>query len=37
VLADYNKLYAEDVAKFREEVRKLNVQLLPDVEPLEIK
>jgi photosystem II stability/assembly factor-like uncharacterized protein len=37
VLADYNRLYAEDVAKFREEVRKLNVQLLPDVEPLEIK
>jgi hypothetical protein len=37
VLADYNRLFAEDVARFREEVRKLNVQLLPDVEPIEIK
>jgi photosystem II stability/assembly factor-like uncharacterized protein len=37
VLADYNKLFAEDVARFREDVRKLNVQLLPDVEPIEIK
>ena len=36
VLVDYNRLFAEDVAKFREEVRKLNVQLLPDLEPIEI-
>jgi photosystem II stability/assembly factor-like uncharacterized protein len=35
VLADYNKLFAEDVARFREEVRKLNVQLLPDLEPIQ--
>ena len=37
VLADYNRLFAEDVARFREDVRKLNVQLLPEVEPIEFK
>ena len=36
-LADLNKLFAEDVAKFREEVRKQNLVLLPDVTPLELK
>ena len=37
VLADYNRLFAVDVAQFREEVRKQNVQLLPELEPIEIK
>ncbi|HEY0139679.1 MAG TPA: hypothetical protein VGF48_02225 [Thermoanaerobaculia bacterium] len=37
VLDDLNKLFAEDVAKFREEVRKQNVVLLPDAQPIEIK
>ncbi|HUP60409.1 MAG TPA: hypothetical protein VNA69_08330 [Thermoanaerobaculia bacterium] len=34
VIADFNKLFAEDVAKFREEVRKGNVILFPEWEPL---
>ena len=37
ILVDYNRLYSEDVARFREDVRKLNVQLLPDMEPIEIR
>ncbi|HYI12245.1 MAG TPA: hypothetical protein VEK57_24540 [Thermoanaerobaculia bacterium] len=36
VLADFNKLFAEDVAKYREEVRKASVQLLPEVEPIAV-
>jgi photosystem II stability/assembly factor-like uncharacterized protein len=35
-LADYNKLFAEDVAKYREEVRKENVLYLPDAQPITI-
>jgi hypothetical protein len=34
VLADYNKLFAEDVAKYREEVRKSNVTLFGEEPPL---
>jgi photosystem II stability/assembly factor-like uncharacterized protein len=30
VIADFNKLFAEDVAKFREDVRKANLVLLPE-------
>jgi photosystem II stability/assembly factor-like uncharacterized protein len=36
-LAEMNKVFADDVAKFREEVRKQNVVLLPDAQPLELK
>lgn len=36
VLADYNKLFAEDVAKYREEVRKQNVVLLPETGAIDI-
>src|SRR5215212_2939612 len=32
VLADYNKLFAEEVAKYRDEVRKQNLVLLPEYE-----
>ena len=35
VLADYNKLYAEDLAKYRDEVRKQNLVLVPDTTPIE--
>jgi hypothetical protein len=34
VLADFNKLFAEDVAKYREEVRAKNVVLFPQDPPL---
>lgn len=34
VLADYNKLFAEEVAKYRDEVRKQNLVLLPEWPPL---
>ncbi|HEX6084489.1 MAG TPA: hypothetical protein VF266_08180, partial [Thermoanaerobaculia bacterium] len=34
VLADYNKLFAEDVAKYREEVRAKNVMLVAEDPPL---
>ena len=37
VLPDYNKLFAEDVATFREAVRKQNVELLPEYKPVEWK
>lgn len=33
-LTDFNKLFAEDVAKYREEVRKENVQFLAEEPPL---
>jgi sortilin (neurotensin receptor 3) len=33
-LVDYNKMFAEDVAKYREEVRKTNVVLLTEEPPL---
>jgi photosystem II stability/assembly factor-like uncharacterized protein len=33
-LIDFNKLFAEDVAKYREDVRKENVVLLPEQPPL---
>ena len=36
VLADFNKLFAEDVAKYREEVRKGNLVLVPEAEPITI-
>jgi hypothetical protein len=36
VLADYNRLYAEDVAKFRTLVREANVLLLPEDKPIEV-
>ncbi|HET8796385.1 MAG TPA: hypothetical protein VFO89_01770, partial [Thermoanaerobaculia bacterium] len=36
-LTDFNKLFAEDVAKYREEVRKENVTLLPEQPPVEVK
>jgi hypothetical protein len=36
VLADYNKLFAEDVAKYREEVRKASLVLLPEEKPIAI-
>lgn len=34
VLADFNRLFAEDVAKYRDEVRKANVTLFPEQPPL---
>jgi hypothetical protein len=34
VLADFNKLFAEDVAKYRDEVRKANVMLFGELPPL---
>jgi len=34
VLADFNKLFAEDVAKYRAEVRAKNVVLFPEEPPL---
>jgi photosystem II stability/assembly factor-like uncharacterized protein len=34
VLADFNKLFAEDVARYRADVRKANVVLLPEEPPL---
>jgi len=34
VLADFNRLFAEDVAKYREDVRKANVSLLNEEPPL---
>jgi photosystem II stability/assembly factor-like uncharacterized protein len=37
VLADFNKLYAEDVAKYREEVRAKSVNLLNEDPPIEVK
>jgi len=36
VLADFNKLFAEEVAKYREEVRAKNVVLLPEEAPLSV-
>jgi photosystem II stability/assembly factor-like uncharacterized protein len=35
VIPDYNKLFAEDIARYREEVRKRAVELLPAYEPIE--
>jgi photosystem II stability/assembly factor-like uncharacterized protein len=37
VIADFNKLFAEDVAKYREEVRAKNVGLFADEPAIEIK
>lgn len=37
VLAEFNKLYAEDVAKYREEVRAKSVNLLNEDPPIEVK
>ncbi|HEX6641437.1 MAG TPA: hypothetical protein VF215_10015, partial [Thermoanaerobaculia bacterium] len=34
-LVELNKLYAEDVAKYRDEVRKANLVLIPEEKPLE--
>jgi photosystem II stability/assembly factor-like uncharacterized protein len=34
-LAEFNKLYAEDVAKYREDVRKANLVLIPEEKPIE--
>ncbi|HEX9162692.1 MAG TPA: hypothetical protein VF980_13385 [Thermoanaerobaculia bacterium] len=34
VIPDYNKLFAEDVARFRETARKQNAELLPEYKPL---
>ena len=36
VLVDFNKLFAEDVARYREEVRKGNLVLLPEEKPIAI-
>jgi len=36
VLADVNKLFAEDVTKYRESVRTANLVLLPEEKPIEI-
>jgi photosystem II stability/assembly factor-like uncharacterized protein len=36
VLADVNKVFAEDVAKYREQVRTANLVLLPEEKPIEI-
>jgi photosystem II stability/assembly factor-like uncharacterized protein len=36
VLADYNKLFAEDVTKYRDEVRARNVALFGEVDPIEV-
>lgn len=36
VLADFNRLFAEDVAAFRAKVRELDVQLLPETQPISI-
>ncbi len=36
VLEEFNKVFAEDVAKYREEVRKGNLVLVPEVEPISI-
>jgi photosystem II stability/assembly factor-like uncharacterized protein len=37
ILAEFNKLYAEDVAKYREEVRAKSVTLLNEDPPIEVK
>jgi photosystem II stability/assembly factor-like uncharacterized protein len=37
LLPDYNRLFAEDVAKFRDAVRKQNVELFPELKPIEFK
>lgn len=34
VIADYNKLFAEDVAQYREAVRKANLVLVPEFPPI---
>ena len=34
LVPDYNKLFSEDVAKYREAVRKSSVELLPESKPL---
>jgi len=34
VLSDFNKLFVEDVAKYREEVSKANVALFAEQPPL---
>jgi photosystem II stability/assembly factor-like uncharacterized protein len=36
VLEEFNKVFAEEVAKYREEVRKGSVELLPALEPIAI-
>jgi hypothetical protein len=36
VVTDYNKLFAEDVARYREAVRKSSVNLLPEEDPLTV-
>jgi len=35
VLADYNKLYSDSVAQYRDAVRKANLMLLPDYDPIQ--
>ncbi|MEA2562087.1 MAG: hypothetical protein QOH06_3591 [Acidobacteriota bacterium] len=36
VLADFNKLFSQDVAAFRAKVKELDVQLLPETQPISI-
>jgi photosystem II stability/assembly factor-like uncharacterized protein len=36
VLADFNQLFSQDVATFRAKVKELDVQLLPDAQPISI-
>ncbi|HWN43787.1 MAG TPA: hypothetical protein VNW71_16290, partial [Thermoanaerobaculia bacterium] len=36
VLTDFNQLFSQDVAAFRAKVRELDVQLLPDAQPISI-
>jgi photosystem II stability/assembly factor-like uncharacterized protein len=36
VLADFNQLFSQDVAAFRAKVRELDVQLLPETQPISI-
>ncbi|HEX6861686.1 MAG TPA: hypothetical protein VF414_02665, partial [Thermoanaerobaculia bacterium] len=36
VLADFNRLFSEDLAAFRARVRELDVQLLPETQPISI-
>jgi photosystem II stability/assembly factor-like uncharacterized protein len=36
VLEEFNKVFAEDVAKYREDVRKLNVELVPTSTAIEV-
>ncbi|HEY5610614.1 MAG TPA: hypothetical protein VIL97_05370, partial [Thermoanaerobaculia bacterium] len=36
VVADFNKLFAEDVARFREAMKKEQLELLPEMGPIEV-